>query len=48
MKGETFSGDAWVDELRDVYLLGALQNQGYLKAELTANTELVSSSPVTR
>lgn len=45
IQGETFSGNAWVDELRDVYLLGALQNQGYLKAELTVDTELVSSSP---
>jgi outer membrane protein assembly factor BamA len=45
MKGETFSGDAWVDELRDVYLLGALQNQGYLKAEVAVDTEPVSSSP---
>lgn len=45
IQGETFYGNAWVDELRDVYLLGALQNQGYLKAELTVDTELVSSSP---
>src|SRR5882757_576567 len=29
-KAETFVGDAWVDELREVNLRYGLQNQGYL------------------
>ena len=44
-KAETFSGDAWVDALREVYLRGGLQNQGYYKAEVTAEAKVVSSSP---
>jgi outer membrane protein assembly factor BamA len=44
-KGETFSGDTWLDQVRDVSLLVGLQNQGYYKAEVAVEPELVSSSP---
>jgi len=44
-KGKTFSGDAWLDQVRDVSLLVGLQNQGYYKAEVAVEPELVSSSP---
>jgi outer membrane protein assembly factor BamA len=44
-KGERFSGDGWVDEVSDVFLVAGLQNQGYFKASITATPELVSSSP---
>jgi outer membrane protein assembly factor BamA len=45
VKGQTFSGDAWVSELSEIYLRGGLQNQGYFKAEATAEAKIVSSSP---
>lgn len=44
-KGEIFSGDAWVDSMKEVSLRSGLQNQGYLKADVTAEGEIVSSSP---
>lgn len=45
-KGEIFSGDAWVDSFREVRLRSGLQNQGYFKADVTAEAEIVSSNPV--
>jgi len=45
-KGLTFSGDGWVSELSEVGLRLGLQNQGYFKAEATAEAKVVSSSPV--
>lgn len=44
-KAKTFVGDAWVDELREVNLRDALQNQGYLKPETSAEAKVISSSP---
>jgi hypothetical protein len=44
-KAETFVGDAWVDELREVSLRDGLQNQGYLKPEISTEAKVSSSSP---
>jgi len=44
-KGEIFSGDAWVDSMKEVSLRSRLRNQGYFKADVTAEGEIVSSSP---
>ncbi|HXA55861.1 MAG TPA: POTRA domain-containing protein [Candidatus Acidoferrum sp.] len=45
-KARIFLGDGWVDDLREVSLKGALQNQGYLKADVSADARIISSSPV--
>lgn len=44
-KAETFFGDAWVDELRELKLRGGLQNQGYFKPDVSAEAKVISSSP---
>src|SRR6267142_2245155 len=44
-KAETFVGDAWVDELREVNLRDGLQNQGYFKPDISAEAKVSSSSP---
>jgi hypothetical protein len=45
-KVETFSGDAWVEELREVYLRSGLRNHGYFNAEVTVEANVVSSNPI--
>lgn len=45
-KAKTFAGDSWVDELKEVDLRGGLRNWGYLKAEVSAEARVISSSPV--
>lgn len=45
-KNQTFSGSDWVEELQEVTLQRGLQNQGYMRAEVSAEAKVVSSSPV--
>jgi outer membrane protein assembly factor BamA len=45
-KAKIFSGDSWVDELKEVDLRGGLRNRGYFKAEVSAEARVISSSPV--
>src|SRR6266576_1966286 len=44
-KAETFFGDAWLDELREVNLRGGLENHGYLKVAVSTEAKVISSSP---
>lgn len=44
-KGEIFSGDDWVGSIKELSLRSRLRNQGYFKADVTAEGEIVSSSP---
>ncbi len=44
-KRQSFSGDNWVEVLREVNLRGELQNQGYFTPDVAAEAKIVSSSP---
>jgi outer membrane protein assembly factor BamA len=43
-KRQAFSGDNWVEELREVNLRGELENQGYFTPDVAADAKVVSSS----
>jgi len=44
-KRQAFSGDNWVEELREVNFRGELQNHGYFTPDVAAEGKVVSSSP---
>jgi len=44
-KAGTFFGDTWLDQLREVNLLGGLENHGYLRVEASTEAKVISSSP---
>jgi outer membrane protein assembly factor BamA len=44
-KGEASSGDDWLEALKEVGLRGRLQSEGYYTANVTAEAEVISSSP---
>ena len=43
-KKQTFSGDNWIEALKEVNLRRELQNQGYLNPDVAAEAEVISSS----